>query len=121
MKPADHLQCPRYVEWVLEQQALHCNFSNQIFFSDEAHFAFGWCVNKQNCRNWGSEDSQVIEEEQLHPEKVIVWCALWFEVVIGPNFFQNNSRMTVTANSERYWYMITDFFLLAIEEYDLRE
>ena len=50
LKPADHSLRHRYVEWVLEQQPVDGNFSNKIFLSDEAHFALGGCVNKQNCR-----------------------------------------------------------------------
>ena len=38
--------------------------------------------------------------------------------MIGP-YFENVDGTTVTVNSERYGHMITDFFLLAIEEYDL--
>ena len=59
------------------------NFSNNIFFSGEAHFRFGGYVNTQNCRIWGSENSQVIEERSLYPEKVPVWSGLWSEGVIG--------------------------------------
>ena len=39
--------------------------------------------------------------------------------MIGPYFFENDDGTTVTINSERYSYMITAFFLLAIEENDL--
>ena len=52
------------------------NFLNKIFFSDEAHFT-------QNCRIWGSENPQKVEERPLHPEKVTVWCALSSESVNG--------------------------------------
>ena len=91
LKPTDHSQRRRYVEWVLEQQAVDGNFSNKIFFSDEAHFTLGGYVNKQNCRIWGSENPQVIEERPLHPEKITVWCALWSKGVIGPYFFENGN------------------------------
>jgi hypothetical protein len=115
LKPADHSQRRRYVEWVLEQQAVDGDFSNKIFFSDEAHFSLCGYVNKQNCRIWGSENPQVIEERPLHPEKVTVWCALWSEGVIGPYFFENDDGTTVTVNSERYGHMITDFFCLLLK------
>ena len=72
LKPADHLQRRRYMEWVLEQQAVDGNFSNKIFFSDEARFTLGGYVNKQNCFIWGSEGPQVTEERPLHTEKVTV-------------------------------------------------
>ena len=50
-------------------QAVDVDFSNKIFFSDEAHFSLGGYVNKQNCHIWGSENPQIIEERRLHPEK----------------------------------------------------
>ena len=57
LKSADHSQRRRYVEWVLEQQAMDDNFSNTIFFTDEAHFTLGGYINKQNCRIWGSSSN----------------------------------------------------------------
>ncbi|GFV90653.1 hypothetical protein TNCV_2223691 [Trichonephila clavipes] len=45
--------------------------------SDEAHFWLNGYVNKQNCRIWSEANPQVYVETPLHPEKLIVWCALW--------------------------------------------
>ena len=50
LKPADHSQRRRYVEWVLEEQVVDGNFSNKICFNDEAHFRLDGYGNKQNCR-----------------------------------------------------------------------
>jgi len=119
LKPADHSRRHRYASWVLEQLTINTGFSNNIFFSDEAHFSLGGYVNKQNCRIWGSENPQVIEEMPLHPDKVTVWCALWSKGVIGPYFFEDANGQTVTVNSERYGRMIRDFFWPAIEDHDL--
>ena len=41
------------------------------FSSAMKHFTLGY-VNKQNCRIWGSKNTQVIDESQLHSEKVTV-------------------------------------------------
>ena len=46
LKPTDYSERRRYVKWVLEQQAVDGNFSNKIFFSDEAHLTPGEYVNK---------------------------------------------------------------------------
>ena len=100
LKPGDHSQHRRYVEWVLEQQTEDGNFSNKIFFCDKAHFTHGGYVNKQNC----------LEERPLYTEKFTIWCALWFEGMIGPYFFENDDGMTVNVNSERYDHMIINFF-----------
>ena len=61
LKPVDHSQRRRYIEWVLEKQAMDGNFSNKIYFCSknlhrnkfvrEAHFKVGGYVNKKNCRN----------------------------------------------------------------------
>ncbi|GFX73110.1 uncharacterized protein TNCV_4501891 [Trichonephila clavipes] len=44
---------------------------------DEVHFWLNGYVNKQNCRIWSEANPQVYVETPLHPEKLIVWCALW--------------------------------------------
>lgn len=44
----------------------------KIIFSDEAHFHVGGCVNKQNCRIWGTENPNFITEELMHSTRVIV-------------------------------------------------
>ena len=41
--------------------------------------------------------------------KVIVWWALWSDGVIGPYFFENAQEMAITANSERYGHMLSDY------------
>ena len=45
LKPADNSHRRRYVEWLLEQQAVDGNFSSKIYFSDEAH-SLGMLINK---------------------------------------------------------------------------
>ncbi|GFY16862.1 uncharacterized protein TNCV_3689201 [Trichonephila clavipes] len=59
------------------------DFHKRIFFSDEAHFWLNGYDNKQNCRIWSEDNSQVYVETPLHPEKLTVWCALWAEVGDG--------------------------------------
>ena len=73
LKPSDHSQIRKYVEWVFAQQVVDGNFSNKIFIRDEAHFPLVGYVHKQNCCICDSENPQVIEERPLHPEKVTVW------------------------------------------------
>ena len=38
---------------------------------------------------------------------------------MGSYIFENDDRTTAAVNPERYGYMITNFFLPAIAEYDL--
>ena len=37
------------------------------------------------------------------------WCRLWAGDIIGPFFFENNRKMVVAVNSERYRGMLTGF------------
>ena len=36
------------------------------------HFHLDGFVNRQNCRDWSSENSHVISEKQMHPQRVTV-------------------------------------------------
>ncbi|GFX33754.1 hypothetical protein TNCV_3961631 [Trichonephila clavipes] len=67
----------RFVEWAQNEIAVVPDFHKRILFSDEAHFWLNGYVNKQNCRIRREANQQVYVETLLHPEKLIVWCALW--------------------------------------------
>ncbi|GFU35793.1 hypothetical protein TNCV_1083561 [Trichonephila clavipes] len=73
----DHQARRRFVEWAQNEIAVVPDFHKRILFSDEAHFWSNGYVNKQNCRIWSEAYPQVYVETPLHPEKLIVWCALW--------------------------------------------
>ncbi|GFV77642.1 DUF4817 domain-containing protein [Trichonephila clavipes] len=69
----------RFVEWAQNQITVVPNFHKRILFSDEARFWLNGYVNKQNCRIWSKANPQVHVETPLHPEKLTVWCELWFQ------------------------------------------
>ncbi|GFS83030.1 hypothetical protein TNCV_1286651 [Trichonephila clavipes] len=73
----DHQARRRLVEWAQNEIAVVPDFHKRILFSDEAHFWWNGYVNKQNCRIWSDANPQVYVETPLHPETLIVWCALW--------------------------------------------
>ena len=64
-------------------------FHRKIIMTGEAYFYLGGYVNKQNCRNWVLENSEMIIEKPLYPQSVIVWCGFWAGGIIGPYFFEN--------------------------------
>ncbi|GFX76842.1 DUF4817 domain-containing protein [Trichonephila clavipes] len=96
-------------------------FHKRILFSDEAHFWLNGYVNKQNCRIWSEANPQVYVETPLHPEKLIVWCALSAGGIIGPYFFKNDEGHNVTVNGNRYRAMITNFFIPELNNHDVQE
>ncbi|GFU89612.1 transposable element Tc3 transposase [Trichonephila clavipes] len=73
----NHQARRRFVEWARNEIAVVPDFHKRILLSDEAHFWLNGYVNKQNCRIWSEANPQVYVETPLHPEKLIVWCALW--------------------------------------------
>ena len=97
-KPVDHEQCRDFADWVLEMHENDPEFHRKTILTDEAHFHLGGYVNKQNCRIWGSKNLRVSVEKPLHPQRVTVWCGLWFGGVIGPYFFENEVGSTVKVN-----------------------
>lgn len=106
--PTDHAQRREFTGWILQQQG---DFVPNIIFSDEAHFHLNGFVNRQNCRIWGSENPRIIQEKEMHPKRVTVWCALWSEGIIGPFFFEDGQGNALTVNGERYRAMLTRFFV----------
>ncbi|GFW21178.1 putative DD41D transposase [Trichonephila clavipes] len=73
----DHQARRIFVEWAQNEIAVVPDFHKRILFRDEAHFWLNGYVNKQNCSIWSEANPQVYVETPLHPEKLIVWCALW--------------------------------------------
>lgn len=119
IKQTDHLKRRTFANWIHGQRQVNPEFSNQIFFSDEAHFHLNGYVNKQNCRIWANENPRVIFETQMHPKKVTVWCAFFAGGVIGPYFFENDAGDSVTVNGERYRAMLNNFLWPILEEHDI--
>ncbi|GFX30805.1 putative DD41D transposase [Trichonephila clavipes] len=99
---------------------LNCSIQERKSY-DEAHFWLNGCVNKQNCRIWSEANPQVYVETPLHPEKLIVWCALWAGGIIGPYFFKNDEGHNVTVNGDRYRAMIINFFIPELNNHDVQE
>ncbi|GFX50895.1 putative transposable element [Trichonephila clavipes] len=89
--------------------------------SDEAHFWLNGYVNKQNCRIWSEAIPQVYVETLLHPEKRIIWCALWAGGIIGPYFFKNDEGHNVTVNGDLYRALINNFFIPELNNHVVQE
>ena len=52
----------------------------------------------------------------MHPKRVTVWCGFWSRGIIGPFFFENGQRETVTVKGDRYRAMLNEFLFTKIEE-----
>ncbi|GFS49230.1 uncharacterized protein TNCV_2410561 [Trichonephila clavipes] len=56
----------------------------------------------------------------LSGEKLTVWCALWAGI-IGILSSKNDEGHNVTVNGDRYRAMITNFFILELNNHDVQE
>lgn len=121
LEPTDHLQRRIFVDWVPENKETDVDFCNKSIFNDEAHFQLNGVVNKQNCRIWGTENPHFVVEKDMHPQRVIVWCGLWAEGVIGPYFFENETGKIVTVNAEWYRDMISNFLWPKLDDIDVSD
>ena len=82
---------------------------HRLYMTDEAHFHLNSCVNKQNFRYWGVENSRILNVQELHPQRVTVWSVIMWDGVIGPYFFESAKCFTETVNGDRYRYMLNTF------------
>jgi hypothetical protein len=77
--------------------------------SDKAHFCVSGHVYKQNCHSWATNNSHELHQCPLHSVRVTIWCEVYSHGIIGPYFFENAKRHTVTVNAQRYKVMLLTF------------
>lgn len=93
LKPTDHGKRRQFCEWILAREQENEGFGKRIIFTDEAHFHLNGFVNTQNCRIWAAENPRVIQEREMHPQRVTVWCGIWSGGLIGPFFLKTKTGM----------------------------
>ena len=90
-----------FAKWIL---SLHSATKFSLICSDEAYFFLTLPINKQNNRSWLHEWPIDWIEVPLYDEKVLVWCAMSAEGILGPYFFEE------TVNQYNYLKMLQNFF-----------
>jgi len=66
-------------------------------------------VNKQNCSYWAPNNPHELHKCPLHSAKVTVLCDVYSHGIIGPYFFENEERRTVTVNAQRHKRILETF------------
>ncbi|GBM21932.1 hypothetical protein AVEN_187935-1 [Araneus ventricosus] len=83
-----------------------------ILWSDEAHFCLNGHVNTH-------KHPQGIQEQSLHPDKVIVWCGFTATIIIVPYFFEEITASGIQicfVTGQRYRDMLRDFVIPQFEQ-----
>ena len=75
-----------------------------MLFSDEVNFNVSGEVNRQNCQYYSQDNPHFMLDSKVSKEhngpKIMVWCGLWRDHVLGPFFFNQ------TLTGERYLNML---------------
>lgn len=88
----------------------------RLIMSDEAHFeASGHVYNRQNVRFWGSENPRIVRPKSHHPERLTVWCGISSNGVIGPYFFEDERRKSISVTGERYRNLLNNYVFPILE------
>lgn len=101
MKSSDYPKRVDFATWFLK---LSPKSHENIICTDEAWFSIKPDVNKQNQRVWASEPPLEPVEIPLHPQKIMVFCALSAKKIYGPYFFEGK------INSLNYLDMLENWF-----------
>ncbi|GBM38535.1 hypothetical protein AVEN_110205-1 [Araneus ventricosus] len=95
IKPEDKLKRVEFATFMMLKIDDDESFLNRILFTDEATFHISGCVNRHNCRIWGSHQPTETHQYVRCSPKVNVWCGLLYDRVVGPFFITETS---ITGN-----------------------
>lgn len=88
--------------WGLEKIGDDTEFINKVWNSNEADFYMNGYTTIENFIFMGSSKSSEVNEKNLHELEVTAWVAVSTQRLIGPFFFINENRDTVTVTSNHY-------------------
>lgn len=111
IKPTDRPMRAEFASFMLNGIDDNPNFLQRVLFTDEATFHINGSVNRYNCRIWGSQQPNEIQEYVRDSPKLNVWCGLFHDQVIGPFFFVEK-----TITGLVYLDMLELFVLPQIEQ-----
>ena len=86
-----------------------------VLFSDESIFSLDRSVSSHNTYCWSESNPNHYVQRVMQPNRVVVWCALSCQHVIGPYFFES----TVSAKS--YLKMLREFVIPALRRRNILE
>jgi len=81
------------------------------FFSDAAAFHVSGMFYKHNCRIWAQDNSYATVDVAMNSPKVILWCAIPSEVIVGQFSFKES-----TVDQDNYLDMLQNFFYPVLQK-----
>ena len=86
-------------------------FLKRICFSGESAFHVSRLIYRHNSKIWGSENPHETYELERDSPKLIVWCGIMHDKIIGPFFFAEKS---ITA--QIYLDLLTEYVSPQLEQ-----
>ena len=117
LKENDHQLRIEFCQQIMTNINKDNEFLDKLWISDEAYFHLTGYVNMQNHHYWADSNPKEVHERPLQSSKVTVWCAVSSHGVIGPYFFENEERITMTVTSNRYVEMLQSFVAPALNSF----
>lgn len=110
-KEADMPKRVEFSTWALNEIEGDPEWISNVLFSDEALFYLNGRVNSQNYRYWADVNPHWMRATKAqNSPRVMVWCGIWNDRVIGPFFFPGN------VTGQAYLLMLRDFIENWIDE-----
>ena len=86
-------------------------FLKRVCLSDESTFHVSGLINRHNSEIWGSQNPHETYELERDSPKLIVWCGIMHDKIIGPFFFAEKS---ITA--QKYLDLLTEYVSPQLEQ-----
>ena len=79
-------------------------FLKCVCFSDESTFHVSGLISRHNSRIWGSQNPHETYELERDSPKLIVWCGIMHDEIVGPFFFAEKS-----TTAQIYLDLLTEY------------
>ena len=91
LKPEDKPRRKKFAITMLHRVDSDPGFLKRVCFSDESTFHVSGLINRHNSRIWGSQNPHETYELERDFPKLIEWCGIMHDKIIGPFFFAEKS------------------------------
>ena len=112
LKPEDKPRRKKFTVTMLHRLDSDPGFLKRVCFSDKSTFHVSGLINRHNSRIRGSQNPHETYKFEQDPPKLIVWCGIMHDKIIGSFFFNEKS---ITA--QIYLGILTEYVSPELEQY----
>ena len=105
LKPNDYETRVHACERIIEFANNDPEHKEHILMTDECLFTLDNTMHPSHCRVWSQSKPSVVQEQPMQPERILVWCGVSANNLIGPYYFDG------PVNTDSYLNMLQEFLL----------